>query len=256
MGLSQGSSGFGTLLQRGDGGVGAGAKASATLGTSNSQLIIRWGTAGTVGNGKTVEVVVSGTNTPLSVTVSQTAVVINVETDGADAAASTVNDVIAALQSNATFDQYWEADDGVGDGTGILAAATETALATGTDGTEAFTTIAEVTNISGPEFQLETIEATHMESTDGFREYLASLRDSGEVSFDLNFLPGNANQKGLTDDLVAGVRRNFKIIWTDAASTPFEFAGFVTSFSANAQIDDKLSASATIKVTGPITWGS
>ena len=253
MSATQGSSGFGTLLQRGDGGIGAGVKASVTNGASNSQLIVGWNTAGTVGNGKTVVIVEAGTSTALSVVVTTSAVTINLETDGAGDSASTVNDVVAALYSNSVFQGSWFATDGAGDGTGVLAAAASAPLASGSAGTEIFTTIAEITNISGPEESLELIDATHMESPNAFREYIPSLLDGGELQLDLNFLPANANQQGLRDDLRNRTRRNFRVVWPDAGTTTYAMSGYVTSFSPSAQIDDKLSASATVKVTGPIT---
>ena len=118
---------------------------------------------------------------------------------------------------------------------------------------EVFTTIAEITGFSGPEPSLETIDATHMESIDGFREYLPSLKDSGEISFDFNFLPGNTNQRALYTDMVDAVRRTFQIVWSNSPATTYEFQAYVTSLSFNAQIDDKLSGSGTLQVTGPIT---
>lgn len=118
---------------------------------------------------------------------------------------------------------------------------------------EAFTTIAEVTNITGPGESLEVIDATHMESPSGYREYIPSLLDSGEVTFDLNFLPADSNQSGLRTDLTGKTKRNFQLVFTDSGTTTYSFAGYVTSFEPSAQIDDKLSASCTIKVTGPVT---
>ena len=254
MAATQGTSGFGTLLQVGDGGVGAGVKASRSIGSSDGILVIRWGTAGTVGNAKTTEIVENGNNTALSVTVSTSAVLINLATDGSGNSTSTVNDVIAALYANSTFVTYWEADNGAGAGTSVIDQDYASAvLSGGTNGTEVYTTVAEVTNISGPEFKLELIDATHMESPQAFREYIPSLLDSGEITFDLNFLPADTNQQGLSDDLKARTLRNFKVIWTDTGATEYGFAGYVTSFAASAKIDDKLTASCTVKVTGPIS---
>ena len=119
--------------------------------------------------------------------------------------------------------------------------------------TEAFTTVAEVTNLSGPSEGLEVIDATHMESPSSYREYLPSLLDSGEITFDLNFLPAVAAQTGVRTDMLNRTKRNWQIVFTDSGTTTYSFAGFVTAFEPSAQIDDKLSASATIKVTGPVT---
>lgn len=253
MALSEATAGYGCLLKRGDGGVGAGVAASRTMGSSNSQLIISWGEAGTAGNSKTCSVVVSGNNTPLSVTVSQSNVTVNCETDGSGVSVSTVNDVIAKLYQDATFQAYWDATDGAGDGTGVLAAASSASLSGGSAGTEAFTAIAEVKGFSGPNETAELIDVTHLQSDNARREYLSSLLDSGEISFDINFLPANANQAGLRSDLNARTRRNFQIVFSDTAATTWQFAAFVTAHSVNAQIGDILSGSVTLKITGAIT---
>lgn len=252
MSATQGTSGFGTLLQRGDGGVGAGVVASLTKGSSNSKIVLSWGTAGTVGNGKSVSAVASGNNTPLSVTVSTSTILITLETDGSAASVSTVNDVIAKLYANSTFQANWDADDGDGDGTGVLAAFSSDVLASGTEGTEVFTTIAEITNISGPGIKMDLIDATHMQSPNAFREYIPSLLDGTEISFDLNYLPGDDNQGGLRADQLARAKRNFRVVWTDTDNSTDAFSGYVTDFTPTAKIDDKLSASATIKITGAI----
>lgn len=253
MAATQGTSGFGTLLKRGDGGAGGGTKASRTIGTVNAQIVIRWGLVGTAGNSKTCSIVVAGNLTPLTVTVTTSAITINSATDAGGLATSTVNDVISALNENTVFNSNWEADNGAGTGTSVVIAAASAALSGGTASGELFTTIAEITNITGPEMSLETIDATHMESTNGFREYIPSLKDSGELSFDFNFLPADANQTALYDDMLASVRRNFQIVWTDAAPTTYSFAGYVKSLSYSAQIDDKLSGSGTVQITGPIS---
>lgn len=253
MAATQGTSGFGTLLQRGDGGIGAGTKASKTVGTSNQQIVIRAKTAGTAGNSKTAAIIVSGNNTAFSIVVTESSVVINSATDGSAVATTTVLQAIAALYANETFDENFDATVGVGNGSGVLVASASSALSGGAEGAEVFTTIAEITNISGPGVSLELIDATHMESPDAFREYLPSLLDGTEISFDLNYLPGDTNQGGLRDDLLARTKRNFRVIWTDADESTDAFSGYVQDFTPTAAIDDKLSASATIKITGPIT---
>lgn len=118
---------------------------------------------------------------------------------------------------------------------------------------EVFTTIAEVRNISGPGLSLETIEATHMESPSGYREYLPSFKEPGEVSFDLNFLPSNTQHKGLKADMDARTKRNFKLVWPNTAGTTWSFSGYITSFQPTAGIDEVLTASCTIKVTGSVS---
>ena len=59
---------------------------------------------------------------------------------------------------------------------------------------EVFTTIAEVTNIAGPTLSTEMIDVTNHSSASNFREKIASLKDGGEVTFSINYLPANATR--------------------------------------------------------------
>ncbi len=121
---------------------------------------------------------------------------------------------------------------------------------------ENFTTIAQVTDIGGPELSLETLETTNHSSADGWREYIGGLLDGGEVNLSLNFIPTESTHNastGLIKDMVDRVVRNFQMVFPDTGNTTWSFAALVTSFSPAAPIDEKLSAEVTLKVTGKPT---
>lgn len=116
---------------------------------------------------------------------------------------------------------------------------------------EAFTTIAEVRDISGPSLAMDAVEVTSHSSTSAYREFIGGLLDGGEVTFDVNFLPANATHSysaGLIKDLHGRTKRNFQIIWP--GTTTWSFAAFVTKFEPSAAVDGALSASVTLKITG------
>jgi hypothetical protein len=115
------------------------------------------------------------------------------------------------------------------------------------------TTIAEVVSISGPGIQAETIDATHMESPDNAREFIGSLVDSGELTAEVNFLPGNATQKTFIADIYNKVKASYSIVWIDGPTT-WTFDAIPTGFEPGAEIDDKLQASITLKLTGKPTF--
>ena len=122
--------------------------------------------------------------------------------------------------------------------------------------TETFTTIAEVQDISGPSFSLDTAEVTSHSSAGGWKEYIGTLVDGGEVSFDINFLPTETTHgysAGLLKDLVNKTVRNFQLVFPDASSTTWQFAALVTKFETSEPYGDKLSASVTLKLTGQPT---
>lgn len=118
---------------------------------------------------------------------------------------------------------------------------------------ESFTTVAEVINIDGPGLSRSIPEATHMESPDGYREYLAGLKDGEEVTVECNFLPGNATQDpstGVLSFFESGARKNWQVVWPFSPAVTWEFSGIVTGFQPTTPVDDKITLSVTIKVTG------
>jgi len=120
---------------------------------------------------------------------------------------------------------------------------------------EAFTALAEVVSIGGPSLSQEVVDVTHMSSTAGYREFKASVRDGGEVTLDVNFLPAATDHIALLQtDFEAGTVRNFEVVWTDTASTNWQFAGIVTGWNPNHPLDGKAECSITVKVTGQPTW--
>lgn len=117
---------------------------------------------------------------------------------------------------------------------------------------EVFTTVAEVKSISGPNLSMDTIDATHMESPNAFREFIPSLKSAGDVTLEMNYLPANANQAGFITDFQNRTLRNWKIVFPDAATTTWAFSGYITAFAPSAAVDGMLTASATITVSGDV----
>lgn len=122
---------------------------------------------------------------------------------------------------------------------------------------EIFTSLAEVTNVTPPAMARDSIDATHEESPEGYREFIPGLKDGGEVSLELNFIPGNTT----ADDLIAefdattgtGAIKNRQIVFPNGEILAFR--AFLTAFETDAPIDDKMTLSVTFKVTGKPTLG-
>lgn len=115
---------------------------------------------------------------------------------------------------------------------------------------EVFTTVAEVTGIKPPNFARDAIDATHEESPGSFREFIPGLSDAGEISFDVNFVPGSASTVILLAERTAAAG-NKKIVFPNGET--LSFSAFMTGFEPDAPLDDKMSASVTYKVTGDYT---
>jgi len=125
------------------------------------------------------------------------------------------------------------------------------------DGTSTYTTVLEVTDISGPNLSIDAVEVTSHDSASKFREFIAGLRDAGEVSFSVNWQPAattHGNTSGLLYVAKNGLTRLWQLIFSDSGTTTYEFYAFITDFSPSAPIDDKLSADITLKLTGLPTY--
>lgn len=112
--------------------------------------------------------------------------------------------------------------------------------------------VAEVTSITWPGYARDAVEATHLNSDDQFREYIPGLMDAGEVSIELNFVPSASDV--IVAALTASTIGQFKI--TAQGGVNVVFKAIVTSYQAQSPVDDRMTATATFKVTGKPTWAA
>ena len=110
--------------------------------------------------------------------------------------------------------------------------------------------IGEVLSISGPSQSVDTIDATSHDSADAYREFIAGLRDGGEVSVEGNFIPGNTGQTSIHTDMQAGTVREVVITFPASMGTTCTFDALCTAHEPTAPHDEKAGFSATFKVTG------
>lgn len=115
--------------------------------------------------------------------------------------------------------------------------------------------IAELTSISGPSESMDTIDLTSHDSANAFREFAAGLHDGGEISIEGSFIKGDTTgQIAMHTDFQAGSEKLWIIKMPGWASAPeFRGQGIVTAYALSYPFDDKISFSATIKVTGKPT---
>lgn len=120
---------------------------------------------------------------------------------------------------------------------------------------ETFTTVAEVTNISGPSFELSTTEVTAHDGG-GWDEFVATIKRGGEISLDINFGPAEATHDydgGLLQDFDNRTLRNFQLIFPDTATTTWTIPAYVTGFETSAPVDGALTAAVTLRISGAPT---
>jgi len=117
-------------------------------------------------------------------------------------------------------------------------------------GTGTPVTVAGLTSIGGLELSADTIDITTLDSDGAYREFIAGFKDAGEVSLEgyLELEP-EKGQKDLYDLFESGDVEDFTILFPDNMGS-WQFKGVVTGFSTSADLEDPLSFSATIKVSG------
>jgi hypothetical protein len=124
-----------------------------------------------------------------------------------------------------------------------------------TVGSGTYATIAEVKGVRGPGLSGAVIDVTSFDSG-SVREFVTTLRDAGTVSFTCNYIPNGSGtgHQLLVDDLYDGTTTSFRIEFQFSPTVTLEFDGIVTGFEITAELEQAVSASVTIKVTGWPTW--
>ena len=128
--------------------------------------------------------------------------------------------------------------------------------ALGTTLTIGSTTVGGLTSIGGVEISADTIDVTTLDSADGYREFIPGFIDGGEVTAE-GYLSDTGTDETAVLALVGGDAAECVIQFPKGSNTTsgpkWEFDGIVTGFSTNVDLEDPLSFSITIKVSGKPT---
>ena len=118
------------------------------------------------------------------------------------------------------------------------------------DGTSGgtFATVGQVLDLTPPNVSRDTVEVTHSKSTERWREFIGGLKDAGEASLEINFDPADATTTAFLNDINTDTAGYYKIVFPDA--TEWGFAALATNFDPGAPIDDKMTGTFTVKLTG------
>lgn len=116
------------------------------------------------------------------------------------------------------------------------------------------TQLGEIISVTPPNPQTAEVEATHMGSPNRRREYIAGLIEDGEGTFEMNYVPGSATDVLIRGAQAAGAQREYKIVIPDGTGT-WEIEGecIVRGYERNIPIDDRMTATLTVRFTGDTT---
>ena len=105
---------------------------------------------------------------------------------------------------------------------------------------------AEILDIKPPSPSRESIPTSHMGTTSNHTFTPANLVDWGEMVVEMAFAPG-------TTIPIASAASECVITFPDSGSTTWTFTAFMINFEAADPLEDRMTATATVKVTGGVT---
>jgi predicted secreted protein len=113
-----------------------------------------------------------------------------------------------------------------------------------------FLPLAEIKEINFSGAKYDLADVTNYESGN-FREWLTTLADSGEVSFNGNYIPGDASQAALLGFFNAGTLVSWKVTLPNSLGE-ITFKAYVQSLEHNLPLDKEATITGKLKVTGAI----
>jgi len=117
--------------------------------------------------------------------------------------------------------------------------------------------IGDVVSITAPAVSVATIDTTNLSSI--HKTFMAGTIDSGEVSLEIMIDPGSVAADEFENEwsdvaTAAPTAKDCIITFPGAATaTTYTFTAILTAFDMSAAIDDKLTASITLKISGVVT---
>jgi hypothetical protein len=121
----------------------------------------------------------------------------------------------------------------------------------GTGQVTALTDIAQISSLSGPNLQADTIDVTTHDSVNATKEFVSGLIDAGEFTVGLVFDPNVATHMAMWNDLVARTSASFALHFPTLLGVSWGFEGFVTGVGAiEAQPNGAVTTTVKIKLSG------
>lgn len=118
--------------------------------------------------------------------------------------------------------------------------------------TPALFEIGEVITVTPPGGTSDRVDATHMKSPGRRREYIAGLIDSGEASFEINWVPGSPTDELLRTLQTSGAIVQHQIEWANGVTVTYDAA--ITGYEKSVPLDDRMTATITVAPSGEEVW--
>lgn len=125
------------------------------------------------------------------------------------------------------------------------------------DGLGGFTTIAEVLDFATPAATRDRIDMTNHSSPGGYEDKKATLKRTGDINFEVNWIPGHATQNnatGITGKYDSGEELPWKIICADDDNSEVDFNAVVMGFTGRLPVNGAGRGAVALMPTGVVTW--
>ncbi len=116
------------------------------------------------------------------------------------------------------------------------------------------TTIASVTDITGPETDVNLVKVNSLDGSVGDEYIFGGYINYGEPKISGFLDPAAATFKALTTDMNAGTSRAASIAWSDTGASSWTFTAFVKSVGGSAAAEQALKFNAGFRITGATTY--
>lgn len=114
-------------------------------------------------------------------------------------------------------------------------------------------TLEEVASVEGPEFTVDSVDATHHASPGRIDENIAGRKRWGQITVTCNFIPGNDTHDLLMRLRASGERVRLRKSYPDSPQTHVYFTVWIASLTDATPLDDKLGITAVFNVSGDIS---
>ena len=122
----------------------------------------------------------------------------------------------------------------------------------GTFTPQAWTEIGEFIDWDGPGGSASVIDITHLQST--AKEKLVGLMDEGQLSLTVNWDNTDTGQAAMQTRRAARTLTDFQLTFSDGVIATW--SGYILGFSISGGVDDKVSASITIEISGIVGFAN
>ena len=120
-----------------------------------------------------------------------------------------------------------------------------------------FVEVPQVMNIDGAPVTMEEIEVTTLDNVTGYREFLPSFKDGGEMAFTIvfSFALHVTPADGLWNIFDEGETHQMRIhLPTEDPGCDYTFPGFIKTLGPGTiSPDDAITFNGTVRVAGPVT---